>query len=211
VDCEEWEEAISALIDGEDAARSRLAVESHVAGCRSCAEFAEFAHQLRRSSIRSAEEVPNLSSAIHKRVRLVSGLARWTIARAALAVCALEVIAFSVPDLLGSGSPTAHDARHLGAFSVAFGVMLFVVVAKPTRARMMMPVATVLAVALTIGAVVDLIDGRIPLISEARHLPEVVSVGLLWLLGAPPGGRRLPGRRPVGFRPTVVEENRRSA
>ena len=211
VDCQSWREAISSAIDGEDVGPSREAIDSHIAGCSSCAEFSEFAHQLRRSSLRSAEVVPDQSADIKRRIGLVSGVARWTFARAVLAVCAIEVIAFSVPDLLGSGSESAHDARHLGAFSVAFGVTLLVAVLKPTRARMMMPIAMVLAVALTLGAIFDLAEGRIPLIGEARHIPEVVSAGLLWLMGAPSGSRHLPGRRPIGFRPTIVDSERRSA
>ena len=39
--------------------------------------------------------------------------------------------------------------------------------------RTMLPVAAVLAGALVITAVVDLVDGRVPLVGEAQHLPEV--------------------------------------
>ena len=49
----------------------------------------------------------------------------------------------------------------------------------------MLPVAAVLAGALVITAVVDLVDGRIPLVGEAQHLPEVLSVVLVWLLAVP--------------------------
>lgn len=211
MECELWQDAISAMIDGEDCGHPVHEIELHLSECSACFNFAEFAHHSRRSSIRSAEPVPDLSAVITKKARIVSGFSRWTFTRVVLAVCALEVIVFSVPDLLGSGSQSAHDARHLGSFSIAFGVALLVAAVKPTRARMMMPIALVLAVALMIGAVVDLVNGQIPLVGEARHLPEIVSVGLLWLLAAPPGGRRLPGRRPRGFRPEVVEVQSRSA
>ena len=49
----------------------------------------------------------------------------------------------------------------------------------------MLPVAAVLAGALVITAVVDLVDGRIPLVGEAQHLPELLSVVLVWLLAVP--------------------------
>ena len=44
----------------------------------------------------------------------------------------------------------------------------------------MLPVAAVLAGALVITAVIDLVERRIPLVGEAAHLPEVVErrVGL---------------------------------
>ena len=53
----------------------------------------------------------------------------------------------------------------------------------------MVPVAAVLGGALLITAVIDLVAGRIPLGGEATHLPEVLSVVLLWLLAVPVGRR----------------------
>ena len=49
----------------------------------------------------------------------------------------------------------------------------------------MLPVAIVVAAALVIGSIVDLAQRRIPLFDEAAHLPEVVSVVLVWLLAVP--------------------------
>ena len=100
---------------------------------------------------------------------------------------AIEIIALSLPALvLGDEADTsAHGARHLGAFTVAYGVGLLVVAARPARARTMLPVAAVLAGALLITALVDLANGRIPLVGEARHLPEIASVVLVWLLAVP--------------------------
>ena len=104
-----------------------------------------------------------------------------------LAVVAVEIIVVSIPALLGDEQATStHAARHLGAFAVAYGVGLLVVVARPARARTMLPVAAVLAGALVITSVVDLAQGRIPLVDEAAHLPELVSVVLLWLIAVPP-------------------------
>lgn len=211
MDCSEWQVSISALVDGEDHGPEVSEIESHVAGCASCAEYWEFAHQLRRSSLRQAEVVPDLEPAIAKRVRLVTGLGRWTVARAVLAICALEVMVFSVPDMMGNGSVTAHDARHLGSFSIAFGMMLMIVVVRPTRARMMLPVAGVLAVALTISASVDLFNGQVPLLGEARHLPEVISVGVLWILAVPHAGRKQASDRAIAFTPRLVDRRRDTA
>ena len=92
-----------------------------------------------------------------------------SIVRALLAVVAVEIIVVSVPALLGDGQATStHAARHLGAFAVAYGVGLLVVVARPARARTMLPVAAVLAGALVITAVVDLTQRRIPLVGRGR-------------------------------------------
>jgi predicted anti-sigma-YlaC factor YlaD len=113
--------------------------------------------------------------------------ARRPVVRVLLVVVAIEVIALSLPALvLGDEADTsAHGARHLGAFTVAYGVGLLVVATRPARARTMLPVAAVLAGALLITAVVDLANGRIPLVDEAQHLPEILSVVLVWLLAVP--------------------------
>jgi heme A synthase len=107
----------------------------------------------------------------------------------------VEIIVVSVPALLGDAQATStHASRHLGAFAAAYAVGLLVVVARPARARTMLPVAAVLAGALVITSVVDLGQRRIPLVDEAAHLPEVVSVVLVWLI-AVPSRRSLDGNR----------------
>lgn len=119
--------------------------------------------------------------------------------RGLLAVVAVQILVFSIPALvLGDEQATsAHSARHLGAFTVAYAVGLLVVVVRPARARTMLPVAAVLAGALLVTAVVDLANGRVPLVDEAQHLPEVLSVLLVWLVAVPSPRRRVgsPRRR----------------
>ena len=90
----------------------------------------------------------------------------------------------AVPDLLATGD-AAHSARHLGAFSVAYAVGLIVVVVRPARARTMFHVAIVLAAGMVVTAVVDIAQGRVPLVNEALHIPELFSVLFLWLLARP--------------------------
>jgi hypothetical protein len=132
------------------------------------------------------QPIPDLSRRVTAAVA-ATDRARRPIVRALLAVVAIEIIALSLPALiLGDEADTSdHGARHLGAFTVAYGVGLLVVAARPARARTMLPVAAVLAGALAITALVDLANGRIPLVGEARHLPEILSVVLVWLLAVP--------------------------
>ena len=134
--------------------------------------------------------MPDLSQRVSRAVA-AQDRARRPAVRIVLAVVAIEIIALSLPALvLGDEADTsAHGARHLGAFTVAYGVGLLVVAARPARARTMLPVAGVLAGALLITALVDLANGRIPLVGEARHLPEIASVVLVWLLAVPRGVR----------------------
>ena len=142
-------------------------------------------------------DMPDLSRRITKMNAAADRASSWGVARALLAVVAAEVIALSVRELVvGDGTDvSAHTARHLGAFSLAYGVMLVLVVIRPARARTALPVAAVVAGALFITAIVDLMLGEIPLLGEALHIPEIVSVVLIWLLAVPVGerNRHLPG------------------
>lgn len=137
--------------------------------------------------------MPDLSRRVVKTNAIADRAASWSVFRAMLAVVAIEVIGFSLKMLIVGDSTAAstHTARHLGAFSFAYGIGLLVVVIRPARARAILPVATVLAGALTVTAIIDIAQGRIPFVNEATHLPELISVVLIWLLAVPAPRRHL--------------------
>ena len=126
--------------------------------------------------------MPDLSARVSKLTAVADRASRWGVVRVLLFVVAAEVIVLSAPSLFDGEN---HDGRHLGAFSVAYGVALAVVAVRPARARTVLPVSMVLAAALTITAVIDFVRGVVPLVDEATHLPELVSVLLVWLLTVP--------------------------
>jgi predicted anti-sigma-YlaC factor YlaD len=194
--CDRWQEAISARLDGEDPGIDRRLLDAHVARCPSCRAYTDAAAARRAAApLAAAATPPDLSRRVARLAAAADRAASWNVARVLLAVVAVEIIVFSVPELLGDepGSVAVHTTRHLGAFTVAYAVALLVVVARPARARAVLPVAIVLAGALVLGAAVDLIRGRVPIIDESRHLPELASVLLLWLVAAP-GPLRRPSR-----------------
>jgi len=188
VSCDQWFESISAIADGEVSPIDERLVDAHVGGCPICREFRSSLELTRaRLRLRAASSTPDLSGRIVKLNAIADRASRWSVLRAVLAIVAVEVIVFSLPALvLGRDeASTAHAARHLGAFTIAYGVGLLVVVVRPARARAMLPVAAVLALALSLSAIVDLSAGQVPLVGEATHLPELISVALLWLLARP--------------------------
>ncbi|MCU1503404.1 MAG: hypothetical protein JWM12_2758 [Ilumatobacteraceae bacterium] len=209
--CERWLEAISAIVDGEDPGIDPHLVAAHIARCDSCRAFEAFAaNDRRRQLVREVTPMPDFAPQVSHWAAVLDRASRWSVVRALLAVVALEIVAFSLPALiLGDEHATsAHAARHLGAFTAAYGVGLLVVVVRPARARAMLPVAAVLAGALVITAIVDLVDGQVPLLGETQHLPEVLSVALVWLLAVPsPRRAGQPGRLPS--RPTLTVVDRR--
>jgi hypothetical protein len=59
----------------------------------------------------------------------------------------------------------------------------------------MLHVAVVLVGALAITGLVDVAQGRAPLVGEAVHIPELLSVLFLWILCRPVSRSRMPSDR----------------
>jgi len=188
VTCALWTSAISAEIDGEEPGVDRRLLAAHLESCSDCRRFRDDAIRLRAAtSIRPAPEMPDLSRRVTKLNAIADRASRWGLIRGLLALVALEILVVALPALLlgEEDATSAHAARHLGAFSVAYAVALLVVVVRPARARSILPVTAVLAGALVITAAIDIGEGNIPLLGETAHLPEVLSVLLVWLLARP--------------------------
>ena len=186
--CQRWQEAISAVIDGEAGGVDERLLAAHLARCAGCRQFRADAERSERAlRVRPAGMMPDLAQRVVKLNAVVDRAGRWGLVRITLAIVAFQVIALSLPALvLGDAAATSsHSARHLGAFSVAYGVGLLVVAVRPARARTMLPVAQVLALALVVGSVVDVFDGSVPFTGEVLHFPELASVVLVWLLAIP--------------------------
>jgi len=202
------------MADGESADIDERLVAAHLARCPDCQNYRQLIEgspSLARLEV--ATDMPDMSKKISKLNAAADRAAHWSILRIVLAIVAVQVIAFALPALLlGEENGIAtHSARHLGAFGVAYGVALLVVVVRPARARSILPVAMVLAGAQVLGAVVDLATGRIPLVGEIRHLPQIISVFLIWFLAVPTDRRdrtkNKPGDRP---RLEIVDGERRA-
>jgi predicted anti-sigma-YlaC factor YlaD len=214
MDCSRWRDALSAIADGEQADIDERLVAAHVArcaGCRAYKETIESSPSIARPA--PSSDMPDMSKAISKLAAAADRAGHWSILRVVLAVVAVQVIAFALPALLlGEEHGVAtHAARHLGAFGVSYGVALMVVVVRPARARSILPVALVLAGAQVLGAIVDLATGRIPLVGEAQHLPQIISVFLIWFLAVPStrhGGAKATATDPP--RLEIVDGNRRA-
>jgi predicted anti-sigma-YlaC factor YlaD len=192
--CEEWLDDVSGWLDGEVTMRDSADVARHVDGCSGCARFVESSQRAKHQSLQAMNS-PRLRLAApggdppRRALRLspVAAVERElrspVVLRGLLALVAAQVLILSLISIFQSGSSgTIHDARHLGSFGVAYAVGLFTVVHRPARARAMLPVAFVLVGSLAITAVVDVVERRVPLIAEGAHLPELISVALVWAL-----------------------------
>ncbi len=181
-DCAQLQEAISALADGEDPGLDPSLVEAHIATCPSCRSQREFIHSLRRSNLQEAETQDDRAPAVVRSARMLDGVWTWTFPRVVLAMCAVVIALMSFGDLLGGSDIDGHEARHLGAFSLAYGIALGVVVVRPARARTVLPISLVVTAALVITSIVDVTDGAVSLERELSHLPEIISLIAVWTL-----------------------------
>lgn len=195
--CDPWIDAISARADGEAPTIDDRLLDAHLQTCPACRGYADNVHRLRRAAVEVAATMPDLSGRVVKAVRLADRGSVWWVLRLGLGVVAVQVIVLSAPALLlghASGSD-AHAARHLGSFAVAYAIGLLVVALRPAKARGMLPLAAALAGCLAITAVIDVIDGHVPAVTEIHHLPEIVGLVLVWLLAMPKRSPRAAPRR----------------
>ena len=193
LDCDDAMVAISALVDGEDPSVDPGFLRRHLEGCAGCRQFeSETARGRRALLVGAAPEIADLSVPVARANAAVERRSGWSATRILLALVALSVIALSVPGLLlgEDGAAPSHEARHLGAFSMAYGIALLVIAYRPSRARAFLLVSFVLAMALLITAAADALMGHIPLAGELIHIPELLSLVLVWDLArrqpAPP-------------------------
>lgn len=205
-DCEPFLVALSCIADGEGSSIEGRLLDRHLDSCPDCRAFAEGVG----ATINAADGAsPDLRRRLVDLASLTDLVARWSLTRVLLGVLAIEVIVLSARDLVVPGSD-GHDTRHLAAFTLAYGVLLTVVTLRPSRAPAALPVAAVLGGALAITAVVDLAAGRVPLIGEALHLPELLSVIVLWRMARPGRTFRVRTRRRGAARtPQPVGSTRR--
>ena len=209
MDCDRCRAAISAQLDGEEPGLGRATIESHLAECAGCRDFATGAARVHRMiRVTPAEPVPDLTESILAAIdetvapapAPVSAIAdeRTRFLRICLAVVAVIQLGMAVPALVlgdDAGLPT-HVARHLGSFALALGVGLLVVAWRPDRAAAILPVIGVVVLCLIASSVVDIISGRAAPGGEVSHAPELVGLVAVWLLARSPipmtGGRPRP-------------------
>ena len=206
--CAEVQEAISALLDGEEPNVDTDTVDRHTASCDACAAFRDAAAALHAAvRVRPAPQVPDRTRAILSAASAPDRAPVWMVVRVSLGVVALVEGAIFMPAFLygndGEGVPT-HAARHLGAFGLAFAVALLVVAIRPRQARSLVPMTVTLTVAMMAAAIVDTINGKTSPFLEAHHLLEVLGTTLVWLLAVPASWPRRERRRADRFGPASV-------
>jgi predicted anti-sigma-YlaC factor YlaD len=187
--CSVVRDAVSAAADGEDPGIASATVDRHLQRCSSCRVFASGMPDLSGTVLSQAASsravVPFLASPV----------------RIALAFVGVAQLAMAVPGLIfgtDEGAPI-HVAHEAGAWDLALAVGFLLAAWRPLRAVGMFPFAAALGAGLVLTALIDVVHGRQPALTETPHLLELVGTGLLWLLTAPRPRARSP-RTHASFR-----------
>jgi predicted anti-sigma-YlaC factor YlaD len=195
IDCATAREALSASLDGEQAARSSQVVNAHLAGCAGCQCWQEAAHRLTRASrlslARATDETDDTARILVAVLsdRKVRRVARGRqLVRAGLAMAALAQFLITIPALVlgnaGIGVPL-QASRELGAFNLALAVGFAAAAFRPVLARGMLPLVGAATAGLLVLATVDTLLGQTTLLAEVPHLIAVAGLAFLYLATEP--------------------------
>ncbi|MCX7620427.1 MAG: zf-HC2 domain-containing protein [Acidimicrobiales bacterium] len=207
--CSEYRELISALLDGECDDFESALVQRHLEQCAPCRKFKDQAALLHRGfRLTPAPEMPDLATHFAQQrrrdqLRYWGGMSRVSAAhRGAVAQWLLDVsgsphrLATALRAALASvgliqfylgfeqiaGDSGVHANHHLGAWDLAFAVGLLVVAVQPWRTRGFLPVAATVVVTMTLMAVKDVVDNRTSGMAETAHVLELAGLLLAWAL-----------------------------
>ena len=190
--CRAVREALSAMVDGEDATLTVKNVRAHLAGCPHCARWWQRARRMDRLlGVGVLPGGPDLADTVLARVRLPHR-GRW---RAHLRIAMVVVALFQVTIGLANMFDVAgmmmriHTAHEEAAFDVAFGVAMLMVAWNSRRASSEIPVLATFVALLAVSSVTDLVDGDVTWARLATHIPIVVGLVLAVALARnPPAG-----------------------
>lgn len=187
--CEDYREAISARIDGEDGGVAEGTLARHLADCSACRAFETAAlAATRRARLRPAEAVPDLTGPILAGITASPRLAPTpSVVRLTLALVAAAQAVGAIPALVGNDSgATLHVAHEQGAWGLALAAALALAAWRPARATALLPFLAVFVVTMSALTLADVVGGRVAPTAELPHLMAALGLVLLWLETHPP-------------------------
>ena len=172
--------------DGEDPGVDPRLLAAHLETCASCRGYRDQVAGLRRAAVVApADEMPDLSRDVTKLNAMADRASRWWVVRGLLGLVAVVIIVVVGARPLGRRARRCTSAATSAPSASPTPWPCSWWSCRPARARAIFPVTLVLAGALFITAVIDVVEGHVPLVNETAHLPELLSVALVWLLARP--------------------------
>jgi len=199
VDCALFRESLSAAMDGETGPLPEAEVERHLRGCGACQAWRDQAQRLRRSMVRQAPAVPDLTAAILERAPLPSRekwAARGALGLVGLVQSGLGFAEFLVPaDAHAAHTGTLHLSNESAAWNLALGIGLLWAALRPRTAGAQLPLVAGFALVLGVVSVVDVSGGQV---GAGRLLTHgLLGVGGVLMVVVHRQHRRRPAPAPV--------------
>lgn len=209
VDCALFRESLSAAMDGETGPLPEAEVDRHLRGCGACQAWRDQAQRLRRSLLRQAPAVPDLTAAILERAPLPSR-EKWA-ARVALGLVGLVQSGLGFAEFLVPGDAHAahagaiHLSNESAAWNLALGIGLLWAALRPRTAGAQLPLVAGFALVLGVASVIDVSDGQV---GPGRLLTHsLLVVGLVLMFVVHREHRRRPAPAPLTADALGTEED----
>ncbi|WP_230862493.1 zf-HC2 domain-containing protein [Amycolatopsis camponoti] len=196
MDCALFRESLSAAMDGETGPLPEAEVERHLRGCGACQAWQDQARRLRRSMLRQAPAVPDLTAAILERAPLPSR-EKWA-ARVALGLVGLVQSGLGFAEFLVPGDTHAgaiHLSNESAAWNLALGIGLLWAALRPRTAGAQLPLVAGFALVLGVASVIDVSDGQVGAGRLLTH--SLLVVGLVLMFVVHREQRRRPAPAPL--------------
>jgi hypothetical protein len=93
----------------------------------------------------------------------------------------VQAIAYIIEDHPGA---QPHIYSHLGSYMLAYASALFVIAARPARARGLLIITSVAAFGFFATSVIDILRGRAGLAGESAHLTKLLAPIVVWIIAS---------------------------
>jgi predicted anti-sigma-YlaC factor YlaD len=185
--CDQYCEAASARLDGEDPGLPDAELDAHLAGCAGCAGWYASAERVTRlARIAPAEAVPDLSAAVLAAVgpprrRIRPG---ELLVRGGLGLLAAGQLVLAWPSLAGHDvmAHSLHSSHETGAWNLALAVAVGWIAVRPRHAAGLLPLLAAFAAVVTATSVADLRAGLVDATRVSTHVLVWCAVALLAVL-----------------------------
>jgi predicted anti-sigma-YlaC factor YlaD len=228
VDCTQCKEALSARLDGEESAEERGAIDTHLASCAACRQFADEAARVTRLARTAvATQEPDVLEAVLAAAPRLRRPHLITVVRVLLGLVGLAQTEVAFLEVLGAhdsgdgsqgvvlqGASVAHFAHESAAWNLALGVGFLWVAKRSSRTSGMVPTLVTFITVLTVLVVMDAMAGGVDAARLLTHGLVLIGVILVIVLDRlpRPAGRTVPGapvlrQRQSGLRRRVDPAN----
>jgi predicted anti-sigma-YlaC factor YlaD len=185
MECAQIQEALSAMLDGEDPELTEADIDAHLMECADCRAWQSAAAALAEAvSVRARGRGPddavarNVLALTRPRRQWRTSLSDW---RFLLALVAVADVLVAWPGIfLSEGHASAHLSHELTSWDMGLALGFLFLAWKPSRAWGSLPLVATIVACLVGTSALDLISGQTLLGREIVHLFELAGLGCTW-------------------------------